>query len=126
MDKSKPIANRIVRMVENDQPERPAYSFNQLAESGLLWFINRSLLNPQGFALALNYADGETEPRGWSITASDGPIMLITDHDSVGWRVPTYDEPITVIINGDFEREKFNNIMSLLNYARNHGRVPEE
>lgn len=117
---------RIVKMIENNLPERKAYTFAQMIDTGLLWYINRSLLNPRGFALALEYADDEDEPRGWSIVASDGPITLAVDNNSVGWEVPTYDNPITVTIDDGFEKEKFDNLEHMLEYARRMGRVPPE
>ncbi len=51
-------------------PERDAYSFGQMTETGLLWLVNRVVFHPRGFALALDYGDGEDEPRGWSIVAA--------------------------------------------------------
>jgi len=120
------MAFRIINMIEDDLPDRTAFSFNQLEETGLLWYINRALLNPRGFAMALNYADGEKEPRGWSIVSSDGPITIVVNREHVGWKVPTYDDPITVTIDDDFERLKFNMLEKLLMHTRIAGRCPLE
>jgi hypothetical protein len=39
-----------------------------LRESGLLWLLNRAVLHPRGFALALHYDNGiDEEPTGWSL-----------------------------------------------------------
>lgn len=43
--------------------------FSDLRDTGLLWLINRTVLHPRGYALALNYEepmDGD-EPTGWSL-----------------------------------------------------------
>lgn len=40
--------------------------FKDLRDSGLLWLINRSVLHPRGFALALTVAD-DGEATGWSL-----------------------------------------------------------
>ncbi len=50
------------------QPERSAFTFGQMqSETGVLWMINRVLFHPRGYALAFEYAEGETEPRGWNV-----------------------------------------------------------
>lgn len=40
--------------------------FKDLRDSGLLWLINRSVLHPRGFAMALTIAD-DGEATGWSL-----------------------------------------------------------
>ncbi len=56
-------------------PERDAYTLGQMAETGLLWLVNRVVFHPRGFALALDYGDGEDEPRGWSIVAAEDGLF---------------------------------------------------
>lgn len=54
--------------------------FSELRDSGLLWLINRAVLHPRGYAIAL-HVDGEGEVTGWSLlgdgsepwTFEDGP-----------------------------------------------------
>lgn len=47
--------------------------FNELRDTGLLWLINKALLHPRGYALALHYEVGEDGTMnvdnctGWSI-----------------------------------------------------------
>jgi hypothetical protein len=60
--------------------ERDAFSFNQLREEGVLFMINRLVFHPRGYALALEYADGETEPRGWNIIG-DGTEIWCFYHE---------------------------------------------
>jgi hypothetical protein len=49
-----------------DAPDRVAYSWPQIADTGLLYFINRELLHPRGLALAIEN-NGEA---GWSLHSS--------------------------------------------------------
>lgn len=73
--------------------ERDTYGevrpFSDLRPTGLLWLINRSLLHPRGYALALHYPEdatteailaGEVEPIGWSIEG-DGTETWRYDDD---------------------------------------------
>lgn len=83
--------------------ERPIFDFRRLSEYGVLWLVNRVVFHPRGFALALEYADGETEPRGWSIQG-DG---------SETWRFEGFDED-----------EKFREVEALLEQARTYGQAP--
>jgi len=85
-------------------PERMAFAFSRLLDTGLLWYLNRVALHPRGYALALDFADGEDEPRGWSLTRAD-----------VGepWSFPPGEEP-----------EKFQAVMSLFANLDALGRVP--
>jgi hypothetical protein len=54
-------------------PATPAPSatrpFGELRTAGLLWLINRAVLHPRGYALALVYPDTPTatEPVGWRL-----------------------------------------------------------
>lgn len=86
------------------EPERPAYSFEQMRSLGLLWLINKAVFHPRGFALAIEYADGLDEPLGWSIQG-DG---------SEPWR----------FADGNVEDEKFAAIEAILAVAREHGKAP--
>jgi len=70
---------KTVNAIETGLPERQAYSFGQMSDTGLLWFINAKLLHPMGLALAIDYAEGEDEPRGWSIIGADTPITFKID-----------------------------------------------
>jgi hypothetical protein len=79
---------------ERDRPPRP---FDDLRASGLLWLINRALLHPRGYALALHVEGGEAV--GWSLLG-DG---------SEPWR---YDETDVD------EREPFRRLQQTLREAR--------
>jgi len=85
-------------------PERAAYSFEQLADTGVLWMLNRVLFHPRGFALALDSADGESEPRGWSVDA--------------------FTEPVTFGLPEGMESERLAAFERLLSEARTTGRAP--
>lgn len=88
--------------------ERAAFSFDQLGNLGVLWLINRVVFHPRGFALALDYAESETEPRGWSLhAAAEG-------------------EAFTFAMPEGFEDERFRIVEELLNEARAHGMAPSE
>lgn len=41
--------------------------FSELSETGLLWLINRQVLHPRGFALALVMDEEMGEPVGWAL-----------------------------------------------------------
>lgn len=82
---------------------RPSYDFRRLSEFGVLWLINRTVFHPRGFALALEYVDGEVEPIGWSIQG-DG---------SEPWRFEGFDED-----------ETFTAVEGLLAQAVAHGQAP--
>lgn len=60
------------RSLSEDRPERPAYSFAQLLDLGVVWLLNASVFHPRGVALALDYAKGEDAPRGWSLVSAGG------------------------------------------------------
>lgn len=49
---------------------RDAFTFGALSTSGLLWLINRAVFHPRGLAMAIEYAEGDPEPRGWSLHAA--------------------------------------------------------
>lgn len=99
----------MTRDVPETEPgdERAAFTFHQLADFGVLWLINRAIFHPRGYALALDYAEGETEPRGWSIIATDGM------------------EPYTFSLPAGLEDTRFRDVERLLSSARTYGRVPE-
>lgn len=84
-------------------PERPIFNFKTMHETGVLWLINRVVFHPRGFALALEYNDGENEPRGWSIQG-DG---------SETWRFEGFDED-----------KPFAAVEALLAQARQFGKAP--
>jgi hypothetical protein len=86
--------------------ERPCYTFSQMADLGFLWYLNVEFLNPQGYALCLDYADGETEPRGWSFH---------------GFR-----EPVEVDLHEDTKKLYRTTMRVMLDFAKDHGRVPIE
>jgi len=90
----------------NPLPARPAFAFDDLRTTGLLWLINRVALHPRGFALALEYAEGQPEPVGWSLT-----------YAGVGepWCFPHEEEP-----------EKFQAIEGLLDLCRLLGALPAD
>lgn len=92
------------KQIPNSQPapQRAAFSFDRLRDTGVLWLINRCVFHPRGFALALDYAEGEEQPRGWSIQGNGAEVWAFTDG----------------------EDEKFAAVESLLDAARSHGRAP--
>lgn len=62
-----------------------AFSFNQFADLGLLWLINRSVFHPRGLTISFEYAEGEAEPRGWGIRAFDQPPVFSDDTEERHW-----------------------------------------
>lgn len=86
-------------------PERDAYSFDKLREYGVLWLINRVVFHPRGFALALEYEDGEAQPFGWSINGDGTEVWRFGDD------TPTEDE-------------LFQKVELLLHEAFKHNGVP--
>lgn len=53
---------------KTEVPEREIRPFSQLSTTGLLWLINKAVLHPRGFALALDYDSADSdEPLGWSL-----------------------------------------------------------
>lgn len=85
------------------QGPRDVYSFEKLREYGVLWLINRVVFHPRGFALALEYEEGNDQPLGWSIIG-DG---------SEPWSFGGFDED-----------ELFSTVENLFAIASQHGRVP--
>lgn len=84
-------------------PERWAFGFARLREYGVLWLINRTVFNPRGFAISLEYEDGNPEPFGWSLHG-------------------TGEQPWT--FDGFDEAGKLAAIEGLLNQAREFGVAP--
>lgn len=84
-------------------PERPGFDFRRLSDYGLLWLINRVVFHPRGFALALEYADGDDEPWGWSLQGDGSEV----------WSFGGFDED-----------EKLREVEALLAQAREFGRAP--
>lgn len=67
---------------------RPGRPFGELRLHGLLWAINRYLLHPRGFALALHFDDGTdaendltAPPTGWSILGDGSETWNFTEAD---------------------------------------------
>ena len=85
----------------HDLPERPAYSFSQVFETGLLWYINATAFHPHGLALAV-----EGDGLGWSLHAAPE-----------GEPITFPDEPFT--------HERFRAFQALVAEARRQGVVPE-
>ncbi len=56
-----------------------ARSFRELRETGLLWLINRVVLHPRGFALALHF-DDDGNATGWSLVG-DGSEPWAFPHE---------------------------------------------
>lgn len=64
----------LAQTIPSDVPEI-ALSWAALQESGLLWAINRQMLNPSGFNMSLRYESGE--PVGWAITGTgQDPVQM--------------------------------------------------
>lgn len=93
--KSTPLSRRII--------DEPSFDFRRLSDYGVLWLINRVVFHPRGFALALNYEDGNDEPVGWSIVGDGSEPWTFTD---------------------GIDDEKFAEIEGLLDQARRHGKAP--
>lgn len=82
-------------------PERRAYSFDQLVETGILWYINATAFHPHGLALAI-----ENDPAGgWSIHATDNEPLCFPD------------DPVI--------HEKFRAVQAMFEQARVAGVVPD-
>jgi hypothetical protein len=87
-------------------PERSVYTFDDFGNLGMLWLINRAVFHPRGFALALDYADGESEPRGWSVHAA------------------ATGEPFSFGLPDGMEEERFRSVEEILAVAREYGAAP--
>ncbi len=82
----------------------PVHSFDELRATGVLWLINRAVLHPRGYALALDYLRGGKDqgeqPTGWSIhAAAEG-------------------ETFTFELEPGFDDERFRALEALLEDAR--------
>lgn len=77
--------------------------FRDLRESGLLWLINRVVLHPRGYALALHYPDGvqsEIGPTGWSLMGDGSEPWTMGDPseaDRAKYGAKTEDELFALI-----------------------------
>ncbi len=89
---------------------RPVFEFRHLSDSGLIWLINRVVFHPRGCALALDYREGEDQPRGWTLMGSNEP-----------WRFVSLEENPT---SGVDEDAKFAAVEKLIADARRYGMVP--
>jgi hypothetical protein len=58
--------------------ERPAYSFNQFGDLGLLRYLNEKFFGPRGLLLCLDYADGAKEPCGWSLHGFQEAVKVVS------------------------------------------------
>jgi len=87
-------------------PERDAFSWDQMLDTGLLWLVNRVVLHPRGLALAFDYGHGEAQPRGWSLVAAEP------------------GEPFTFGLPDGYEAERFQAIEALFAQTRRDGRAP--
>lgn len=47
--------------------------FSELADTGLLWLINRVVFHPRGFALALTF-DAEGAATGWTLMGDGSEV----------------------------------------------------
>lgn len=56
-------------------------SFDELRESGLLWLVNRVVFHPRGFALALVYEGGNSEPVGWKLQGDGREVWSFGEHE---------------------------------------------
>lgn len=68
-------------------PERRAHTWAHLSDSGLLWYINRALLHPLGYALSIDggAADTDQDALGWCLHSTDGEVISFapdTDEDA--------------------------------------------
>lgn len=65
-------------------PPLPAYTFDQLRETGVLWAINAKLLHPLGLALGLQYSGTNAEKDrllGWYLQAADDGVWEFDPDD---------------------------------------------
>lgn len=70
-------------------------TFEDLRTSGLLWAVNKVLLHPRGFALALHFPEGatlqqieahEVEPIGWTLAGTGAEVwQFAPDMDDEGF-----------------------------------------
>lgn len=54
--------------------------FQELSDSGLLWFINTSLFHPRGYALAI-VADDDGTVTGWTLLGDGGTLWTFANED---------------------------------------------
>lgn len=97
--------NTLPQIEPRPEPEL-AYLFSSFADYGLLWALNRCVLMPRGFAVALRYADGDPEPKGWQI---------IHNGDGTPFQ---FDQATDDQQSGEFE--------ALLRTCATHGQLPIE
>lgn len=69
------------RPSDNPTVPDPGLPFAGLANTGLLWLVNRVVFHPRGFALAIHH-NRNGEATGWSIMG-DGSEPWTFDPDSV-------------------------------------------
>lgn len=74
-----------IDVTANEVPAKPGEvtrPFNELVESGLLWLINREVMHPRGYALAVGL-DAQGNAIGWGIEG-DGtePWQYACDDDT--------------------------------------------
>lgn len=61
-----------------DAPERMIHTWQHAFDSGLIWYLNRTVFHPRGYALAL---DGPDDPAGWSLHYAGEPVTFAADVD---------------------------------------------
>jgi hypothetical protein len=83
---------------QDDLPERMVHTWQHIFDSGLLWYINRSLFHPLGYALGIEHSGA-----GWSLHYAGEPVSFGDDTD---------------------EDAKFKALNELLAAAREHGVTP--
>ena len=71
--------------IPHPEPDRETMAWRELVDSGMLWAINRHLLNPAGLSMVLRYEQGE--PVGWALTGElEGPMQMDRLADQDGFR----------------------------------------
>lgn len=67
----------MAKIKPTDDPEVRAFS--ELSDTGMLWFINRSVFHPLGYALAL-HMDDEGETIGWLLLGDGTESWSFSEH----------------------------------------------
>jgi hypothetical protein len=67
-------------VITTDHHVRP---FSDMRETGLLWYINRTLFHPRGYTLGFMYEEGELT--GWCISGDGSEPYVFEEHNEQGY-----------------------------------------
>lgn len=64
-----------------EAPERLVHTWQHVFDSGLLWYLNRTVFHPVGYALSVDGADEPGGPKGWALHYAGEPVTFADDVD---------------------------------------------